>query len=86
MLKKLPHRKASRKDALQGYWIKAFKSFHDQLLNFLTLCLQSGQIPDWMVCGKTVLIQKDLSKGTIPSNYRSITSAKHMEIINRNNF
>ena len=73
MLQKLPHWKAPGKDGLQGYWIKAFKSLHDQLLNFLNLCLQLGKIPDWMVWGKTVLILKDLSKRTIPSNYRPIT-------------
>ena len=32
-LQKLPHWKAHGKDGLQGYWIKAFKSLHDQLLN-----------------------------------------------------
>ena len=69
MLQKLPHWKAPGKDGLQGYWIKSFKSLHDQLLNFLNLCLQLGQIPDWMVRSKATLIQKDLSKGTISSNY-----------------
>ena len=35
--------------------------------------MQSGQIPHWMVCGKTVFIQKDFSKGTVPSNCQPIT-------------
>ena len=32
-----------------------------------------GKFPDWTVWSKTVIIQKDLSNGTIPSNYRPIT-------------
>ena len=58
--------KALGKDGLQENWIKAFNSLHDQLLNFLNLCLQSGKISDWIIWEKNVLIQKDLSKGTIP--------------------
>ena len=73
MLQTFPHSMAPGKDGLQGYWIKAFKSLYDQLLNFLSLCLQSGQIPNWMVWGKTVHIQKELRKGTIRSNYQPIT-------------
>ena len=73
MLEKLHHWKDSAKVGLQGYWIKAFKTRPDQLLNVLNLCLQSGKIPDWMMWGKTVIIQKNLSKGTIPSNCRPIT-------------
>ena len=52
---------------------KAFKSLHDQLLNFPNLCLRSVKIPDWMVWRNTVLIYKGLSKGNIPRNYRPIT-------------
>ena len=50
----LPHWKPPGKNGLQGYWIKAFKCLQDQLLNFLTLCLQSGKILDWMVWGKVL--------------------------------
>ena len=35
--------------------------------------LQDAQVPDWMTKGKTILIQKDPSKGTDPNNYRCIT-------------
>ena len=56
MLQKLPRWIATGKDELQGYCIKAFKFLQDQLLNFPNLCLQLGEIPDWMVWGKTVLI------------------------------
>ena len=73
ILQKLPHWKALGKDGLQEYWTKAFNSLQDQLLNFLNLCLQSALIPDWMIWGKTVLVQKDLSKGITTSNYQPIT-------------
>ena len=76
MLQKLTHWKAPGKDGLQGYWIKAsWSSLHDQFLNFLNLCFQSGQIPDWMVLqGKNVLPEKDLNKDHhIPSKYQPIT-------------
>ena len=39
ILQKLPHWKVPGKDGLQGHWIKAFKSLHDQL----------GKKPGWMV-------------------------------------
>jgi hypothetical protein len=32
----------------------------------------TGDVPAWMVKGRTVLIQKDSAKGTEPSNYRPI--------------
>ena len=35
-------------------------------------CLQSGDVPDWMVKGRTVLIQKDPAKGREVGNYRPI--------------
>ena len=32
-----------------------------------------GFVPSWMAKGKTLMLQKDRSKGNIPSNYRSMT-------------
>ena len=69
----LPHWKPPGKNGLQGYWIKAFKYFQDQPLNFLTLCLQSGN--GWS--GEMHYLKQS------PTHYMS---AKHMENINRNNF
>ena len=39
----------------------------------LNKCLVAGDVPDWMTRGRTVLIQKDVTKGNIASNYRPIT-------------
>ena len=36
--------------------------------------IQKTEISNWMTKGKTILIQKDLLKGTEPDNYRPITS------------
>ena len=38
----------------------------------LQKCLDDGSVPEWMVKGRTVLIQKDPSKGTAVGNYRPI--------------
>ena len=35
-------------------------------------CLQTAHVPEWMTKGRTTLIQKDLSKGTVPNNYKPI--------------
>ena len=40
---------------------------------FTNRCQQDAQVLDWMTKGKTILIQKDPSKGTTPNNYRPIT-------------
>ena len=34
--------------------------------------MNKGDVPEWMVKGKTVLIQKNPAKGTVASTYRSI--------------
>ena len=38
-----------------------------------TLIWFCAQVPDWMIKGKTTLIEKDPSKGTATNNYRPIT-------------
>ena len=39
----------------------------------LRSCLDQGVVPTWMVKGRTVLIQKDVQRGNVASNYRPIT-------------
>ena len=62
ILQKLPNWKAPGKDRLQGYWIKAFKSLHDWLLNFLNLRLQSGKTQNAMSVERLYLFRKILAK------------------------
>ena len=35
-------------------------------------CVHAGAVPTWMTEGRTVLIMKDKSKGTVVGNYRPI--------------
>ena len=39
----------------------------------LKKCLDSGFVPSWLTRGRTLLLQKDKSKGNVASNYRPIT-------------
>ena len=73
ILKKMPNWKAPGPDRVQGYWLKNFKNAHESLRLHLSECLESATVPDWMTSGRTVLIQKEKSKGNVPSNYRPIT-------------
>ena len=47
-------------------------TIHSRLPDQLQAVLD-GSIPEWLVMGRTTLIQKDKKKGPIPSNYRPIT-------------
>ena len=46
---------------------------HIHLKSNLSSCLIEGKVPSWMTKGRTVLIQKDKTKGNEASNYRPIT-------------
>ena len=39
----------------------------------LTNCLENNKVPEWKTTGRTMLTQKDKSKGNISSNYTPIT-------------
>lgn len=72
-IKKIPNWKSPGPDMVQGFWIKNFSSLHQSLQRGLQECLESNTVPLWMTKGRTVLLQKDTAKGTVPSNYRPIT-------------
>lgn len=72
-LSKVPNWKAPGPDQIQGYWIKSFSALHGRIASQLQDCVEDEITPGWMTRGRTVLIQKDSSKGNIPSNYRPIT-------------
>ena len=65
--------KAPGPDGVRGFWFKKFSSLHDVLVDALQECVVRGEVPTWMVKGRTVLIQKDPAKGKAVSNYRPIT-------------
>ena len=60
-------------DLLQGFWLKNFSSLHERVRLRLKECLDSGFVPSWLTRGRTLLVQKDKSKGNVASNYRPIT-------------
>ena len=77
-LKRIPNWKAAGLDGIHGFWFKKFTSIHGRLTLEMNRCLQGAQVPEWMIKGKTTLIQKDPSKGTAPNNYRPITDLPMM--------
>ena len=64
--------KAAGLDGVRAFWFKTFTSLDSVLATTLQECLNKGGIPEWIVKGRTVLIQKDPAKGTVASNCRPI--------------
>ena len=71
-IKKMARWKAPGFDGVHGFWFGRLTKLHQALAYHLQKCVDSGFVPTWMTQGKTVLIQKDPSKGTAASNYRPI--------------
>ena len=72
--KRMPNWKAPGKDKVQGYWIKSLTNLHERIAEQLNkVLLGEDDLPEWMTYGRTVLCQKDPSKGNAVDNYRPIT-------------
>ena len=71
-IRRMTNWKAPGPDAVRGFWFKKLTSLHSVMVEALQECVESGEVPDWMVKGRTVLIQKDPAKGKAVSNYRPI--------------
>ena len=71
-VKRLSNCKAPGPDGVMGFWFKKLTSLHWSLSVWLGECMQSGEVPEWMVKGRTVLIRKDPAKGIQAGNYRPI--------------
>ena len=69
----MPNWKSPGLDLVQGFWLKNFSSLHERVRLQLKECLDSGFVPSWLTRGRTLLLQKDKSKGNVESNYRPIT-------------
>ena len=69
----MPNWKSPGVDLVQGFWLKNFSSLHERVRFPLKECLDSGFLPSWVTRGRTLLLQKDKSKGDVGSNYRPIT-------------
>ena len=60
------------KGAGPDFWLKSFTAVHDVLAKFLNECIDVGDVPGWLVEGRTILVMKDSRKGTEVGNYRPI--------------
>ena len=72
ILKTIPNWKAPGPDGVQGFWLNNFTSLDKNLAWHLN-AFPEGETPRWMTKIRTVLIQKDKSKGNEASNDRPIT-------------
>ena len=81
-IKKIPNWKAPGPDGVQGYWFKYIKAVRPVLAALLNEALQSGNVPEWLTSGNTVLIVTDKDKGNDEvTNFRPITCLPIMCIL-----
>ena len=48
---------------MTGFWFENITALHHAMALGLDDCLKNGNVPDWMVKERTVLIHKDSAKG-----------------------
>ena len=65
----MPNWKSPGPDLVQGFWLKNFSSLYERVRLQLKECLDSAFVPSWLTRGRTSLLQKDKSKGTVASNF-----------------
>ena len=72
--RKLPNWKAPGPDGVQGYWLKKLSSLHERIAGQVNDMINGNvEVPDWLTKGRTVLCQKDSSKGNDVGNFRPIS-------------
>ena len=71
-LRKMSNWKAPSLDGLHGLWLKKLTSLPQEMEKHRDDFIQRGDVPNWMVEYRTVLIQKDARKGNAVGNYRPI--------------
>ena len=72
-IKKILSWKAPGPDGVHGYWFKCIKAVRPVLAALLNEAFQSGNVPEWLTRGKTVLIVKDKDKANEVTNFRPNT-------------
>ena len=74
-VKKVRNWKNPGLDCVHGFWLKYFTSLHPVLISFFNDLLESGgtTLDSSLVKGRTVLVMKNSSQGSVPDNYRPIT-------------
>ena len=71
-LKSMSDWKGAGPDKIQGFWLKSFTALHGVLAAALNECIEVGDVPGWLVEGRTILVMKDSKNGTEVGNYRPI--------------
>ena len=61
---KMANWKVAGPDLVQGYWFKKLPGLHAGLQLHLQDCVNLGNVPEWIVKRRTVLIHKDAMKRT----------------------
>ena len=74
-VKKIPNWKSPGPDGVQGYWLKKLTTKHERIAKQMDNIISNAEdIPTKMDdTSKTVLCQKDSSKGNAVDNYRPIS-------------
>ena len=72
-VRKIPNWKSPGLYYIQGFCLKRFNSLHQTIADILNNELQSPSIIEWMMESRTVLIQKNPTKGNAVGNYRPLT-------------
>ena len=70
--RKMLNWKAPNPDGFHGFWLKKFPSFQQAMVKHLDNCLETWDVPNWMIESCWVLIQKDAKKGNAVGSYRPI--------------
>ena len=70
---KMTNWKTPGPEGVRGFWLKKFQCLHPPIARALQEVVDARDVPDWLVKGRTVLIQKDVA-----GNYRPITSLSLM--------
>ena len=71
-VRKIPNWKSPGLYYIQGFCLKRFNSLHQTIADILNNELQSPSIIEWMMESRTVLIQKNPTKGNAVGNYRPL--------------
>ena len=72
--RKIPNWIAPGRDGVQGFWIKKLTNLHERTAFILNKILNGNQqLADWLTYERTILCQKDRTKGNTIDNYWPIS-------------
>ena len=72
---KIPSWKSPEPERVQGHSLKKLTALHERIAKQMFDIISSKEvIPKWMALGKTILCQKDPSKGNAADNYEYCAS------------